>query len=359
MGEPAPVANPRPDKFLRQLSIATYALIVVVLAIHLLKEFAPILQPLLIAGMVAYAMLPVHRRLVRMGIRPTLAFALMFIVLAGALAFIGKTTYETIDSLTEEKLQSYRNKVEGWIDRGGALVGYTGEETLHDRVRRSIGANEVSIQDVLRNMRGVAGSFFGTLSFTLVVVIYLIFLMAERFTFPRRLEMAFGEGKAGELALVIQGINEAIINYLAVKTWISFVTGAMSMAVFLAFGIEFAFLWGVLVFLLNFIPYLGGLVALAPPVALGFLQFDSLWQGCVILGLVIGIQLFTGQYLEPKLAGRKLNLSPLLILLSLAFWGYQWGVVGMVLAVPLTVVCKLILDHIPETKPVGTLMSNV
>jgi predicted PurR-regulated permease PerM len=82
-------------------------------------------------------------------------------------------------------------------------------------------------------------------------------------------------------------------------------------------------------------------------------------EAIVVVALLIGIQVFTGQYLEPKMAGRKLNLSPLLILLALAFWGYLWGIVGMILAVPLTVVCKIVLDNITETKPVGTLMSNV
>ena len=130
-------------------------------------------------------------------------------------------------------------------------------------------------------------------------------------------------------------------------------------SVLLVFGVDFAILWAILIFLLNFIPYLGSLVALAPPILLAFLQFDEVWRGFAVTGLLIGVQLFTGQYLEPHLAGRKLNLSPLLIILALAFWGYLWGPVGMILAVPLTVVCKIILDNIPETKPVGTLMSNV
>ncbi len=126
---------------------------------------------------------------------------------------------------------------------------------------------------------------------------------------------------------------------------------------FAFFGIDFAILWAVLVFLLNFIPYLGGLVAMAPPILLAFI--DSPWRGLAVVVLLIAIQLFTGQFLEPKMAGRRLNLSPLLILLALAFWGYLWGPVGMILAVPLTVVCKIILDNIPETRPIGTLMSNL
>src|SRR5262249_54128513 len=146
---------------------------------------------------------------------------------------------------------------------------------------------------------------------------------------------------------------------IAVKAWISFVTAILSFAVLAAFRVEFAVVWGILIFLLNFIPYVGVLVAVAPPVLLAFLQFDEVWRGIAVAGLLIGVQVFTGQYMEPRLAGKRLNLSPLLIILSLAFWGYLWGPVGMILAVPLTVVCKIVLENIPETKAVGTLMSNV
>src|SRR5205085_10052931 len=138
--------------------------------------------------------------------------------------------------------------------------------------------------------------------------------MAEKITFDRRMELAFGESQAGRIAQLAQNINEAIINYIAVKTWVSLVTALMCVSVYLIFGIEFAFFWALLIFVLNFIPYLGGLVAMAPPVVLGFLQHESLWPGVLIIVLLIGIQLFTGQILEPSVAGSKLNLSPLLIL---------------------------------------------
>jgi AI-2 transport protein TqsA len=187
----------------------------------------------------------------------------------------------------------------------------------------------------------------------------LIFLMAEKLTFDRRMTLAFGDTHAGRIAQLAQSINEAIINYIAVKTWISLVTALMSLGVFLIFGVEFAFFWALLIFLLNFIPYLGGLVAMGPPVALAFLQHDTIWPGVLIIVALTGIQLFTGQVLEPRVAGKRLNLSPLLILLSLAFWGYLWNVPGMLLAVPLTVVIKIVLDHIPETRPIATLMSNL
>lgn len=345
--------------FQRRLTIVTMALLFVVLVIHLLQQFASILQPLLIAGFAAYVLLPVHRWLVQRGVRSKLAFALIAFVLLGAFVGLGQAIYSSVASITPERLEEYRKKLDSVVERTSRYIPHSGEESPQERWRRLLASSDVSTQSVMQNLRAVAGSFFGTLTFMLVVMIYLIFLTAEKLTFPRRLGMAFGDMQATQILIVVLSINEAIVRYIAVKTWISFLTALLSFLVFASFGLEFAVVWGILIFLLNFIPYLGSLIALAPPIALSFLQFETPWPGLAIIILLVGVQLLTGQYIEPRMAGKKLNLSPLLILLALAFWGYLWGVVGMILAVPLTVVCKIILDNIPETKPVGTLMSNV
>jgi AI-2 transport protein TqsA len=350
---------PAQSQFQARLTIATLALLFVVLVIHLLQLFASILQPLLIAALVLYVLYPVQRWLVQRGVRPILAHVLMLVFLTGLFVIVGQAVYSSAASLTPSRLDEYRGRLERLIDRAATEAGYHGAEAASEKLRRVLGSGELSGQEILGAVRRVAGSFFGALTFALVVFIYLVFLMAERVTFPRRLALTFGETRASRLQQVVGNINEAIGRYVAVKAWISFVTGALSLAVFAGLGIDFAVLWGLLIFLLNFIPYLGGLVAMGPPILLGFLQFDSPWRGIAVVVSMVAIQLFTGQYLEPKMAGRKLNLSPLLILLALAFWGYLWGVVGMILAVPLTVVCKIILDHIPETRPISTLMSNM
>jgi predicted PurR-regulated permease PerM len=148
-------------------------------------------------------------------------------------------------------------------------------------------------------------------------------------------------------------------DYIALKTFVSAFHGLLSFAVLAAFGVEFAVMWGVLIFLLNFIPYLGSLVAVSLPIALSFLQYvEGSWRPLLITLLLLLIQRAVDNYIEPRLTGHKLGLSPLLVLLSLAFWGWLWGVVGMILAVPLTVIGKIILENIRETKPLATLISN-
>jgi len=125
------------------------------------------------------------------------------------------------------------------------------------------------------------------------------------------------------------------------------------------FGVPFVVMWGILTFLFNFIPYLGSLVATLAPLVVCLLEFsDRLWIVLIVAVLLVLIQQVLGVYLEPRLMGRRLGVSPLLILLSLSFWGVLWGVVGMILAVPLLMVFKIVLDNIPETRPLATLMSS-
>src|SRR5207244_9688571 len=105
-------------------------------------------------------------------------------------------------------------------------------------------------------------------------------------------------------------------------------------------------------------PYVGSLVAVALPILLSFLQFDEAWKPIVIAILLIGIQQMIGNWIEPRMAGQRLDVSPFLIVVSLAFWWFVCGIIGAILAVPLLVIVKIILDNIPETKPIATLISN-
>src|SRR5262249_45690810 len=164
---------------------------------------------------------------------------------------------------------------------------------------------------------------------------------------------------AAEIMAVAGSINRAVHDYIALKTFVSLLQGGLSFAVLAAFGVEFAAMWGGLIFLLNFIPYIGSLVAVSLPILLSFLQYgEEPWKRLTITLLLLLIQRVVDNFVEPRLTGRKLGLSPLLVLLSLAFWGWLWGVVGMILAVPLTVIGKIILENIRETRPLATLISN-
>jgi predicted PurR-regulated permease PerM len=361
MSADGPLSTDTSGQFLRRLTTVTLGVLLVVLVIHLLKELRGILQPLFIALLIAYAILPPHRWLVGRGIRPSLAYVLLVVLLVGASAVAGQAAYHNISELTadQSQLDRYRNRINRLESSAARLLESAGIHDAEERLHRATAEVTPNMDDVLSNLKAAAGGVFGFLGYALLVVVYLVFLVAEKITFERRMALAFGEAQAGRIAGLVQNINTAIGNYIAVKAWISLVTALLSLGVFLFFDVEFSFFWAALIFLLNFIPYIGGIVAMAPPVVLAFLQHDTIWPGVIVVVMLTGIQLFTGQILEPRMAGNRLNLSPLLILLALAFWGSIWGIPGMLLAVPLTVVIKIVLDHIPETRPIATLMSNL
>jgi AI-2 transport protein TqsA len=348
------LTEPRPHpSFLHRLLVVTLSVFLVVLLFHLARELQAILQPLFIAFFLAYLILPAHALLVRQGIPPRLAIVVFLFVMVVAFSLLGRLIYSNVEEATA-RLPHYERRMqhimEGIMDR-----------LPWERDELAVFFNDLPLASdtLLATARATLGRFFDFLTWMAVTLVYFVFLVAEKVTFPKRMLQAFGPDHGGRLLTIIQSINVAIAEYISVKTSMSVLAGVFSTVVLGLFGVDFYIMWGILIFLLNYIPYLGSLVAVALPILLAFVQLDEAWKGVVIAILLIAIQQLIGTVLEPRMAGQRLGVSPLLILLSLAFWGLVWGVVGMILAVPILVTTKIILDNIPETKPLAILMSNV
>src|SRR5690606_31093580 len=130
----------------------------------------------------------------------------------------------------------------------------------------------------------------------------------------------------------------------------SLLTGLVSYGILLAFGVDFPILWAFLIFLLNFIPYVGSVGATLLPAAFSVLQFQSFVVPLWILIIIASVQIVVGNIVEPRVMGRTLNLSPLGTLLALAFWGLLWGILGMIISVPVTSILVIIASHIPTMR---------
>ena len=139
---------------------------------------------------------------------------------------------------------------------------------------------------------------------------------------------------------------------------ISAVTGVCVWLALSALGVDFAKTWGALAFLLNFIPTIGSILASIPPILIAIVQFapDQTWKAFVAAGVLLGIQMVIGNGISPKIMGDRLNLSPVVVLLSLMFWGWLWGVVGALLSVPIASAIKIICDNVEPLHPLGTMM---
>ncbi|MBW2261617.1 MAG: AI-2E family transporter [Deltaproteobacteria bacterium] len=345
-------------RFRHGLEVAALSMLLLVLLTIALKELASILQPLFIGVFLGYLILPAHKWLTRHKIPSALSYLLIALLVVSVMWGVGTMLVNSIAALLV-KLPVYEKKMDALlVTTIHALpLEFPGFEV--QRIREIPFLEFLSLENLADTGITTLKKFTGFFTTMLVILVYLIFLIAEGATFRKRVKNSFGEGKASRIMDVVGTINKAIAQYIAVKTLISFIIAAISTAILGGFGVDFFILWGIITFFANFIPYIGSMAAVTPPILLAFLQFDHPWKGIVIAALLIGAQLVTGQIIEPRLAGRKLGVSPLMILLSLAFWGWLWGVIGMILAVPTVVIIKIVLDNIEQTKPVAGLLSDI
>lgn len=192
-----------------------------------------------------------------------------------------------------------------------------------------------------------------------MVVLYLLFLLLEEPIFPGKLRAMYsGQEQYAHMIDLIAKIDHSISNYLGIKTLVSLMTGFCSYIVLLAVGVEAPLFWAFLIFILNFIPTIGSLIATAFPAIFALFQFGEFAPAILILTIVGGIQLVFGNIVEPRLQGNSLNISPLVVFLTLALWGLIWGIAGMLLSVPITVILILIMSEFPDTRPFAILLSQ-
>ena len=198
----------------------------------------------------------------------------------------------------------------------------------------------------------VSASRYGVMVFFIT-----LFALLEGARFKDKLRRAFGERNFFDESF--RGIAADIQRYLVVKTAISLATG-VAVGLFLwAVGIPFPLLWGMVAFALNYIPSVGSVVASVPPVLLALLDPASPLASALVVALgLLGIQTVLGSYVDPRLMGENLNLSALVVFLSMVFWGWMWGPAGMLMAVPLTVCVKVGLAHHPRTAPLSKLLES-
>lgn len=316
---------------------------------------APILKPFFMAVFLYFLMTPGAEWISRFGVPRWAAYTAMTVVLFGLCVVTGYFVYDNLSDLTEN-IPLYQDRIGSWIDAIARRTGLA-DDTGHFDWRRYAPGHEVrrTVTDFLGTVFGTLVDFLGLL---IAVVFYLIFIVAETARLPGRVTRAFSETGAVRVGLMVQTINLGIQKYLVVKTIVSLGVGVIAGGVLFAFDVDYWFLWAVLTFVLNYIPYVGALIASVFPILMAFIQFPSPVYGLVIAGLLIADHTFWGSYLEPKILGHQLNISPTVLLLLLALWGWLWGIAGAFLSVPLGVATMILLENFPRTRPLSILFAE-
>ncbi len=207
----------------------------------------------------------------------------------------------------------------------------------------------------------LVNSITGLLSNSVMVLLYLIFILMEESTFLDKMRAIYPDkNKFNSINDVLLNIDKSIGRYISIKTFLSFLTGGLSYIILLFIGVESPLFFAFLIFILNFIPSIGSLIATVFPALMALIQFGetTLTPFVLVLILVGAVQVLVGNFLEPKLMGNSLNISSLVVILSLTIWGAIWGIAGMVLSVPITVIIIIIFSKFKSTRNIAVLLSE-
>ncbi|MCY1720237.1 AI-2E family transporter [Prolixibacteraceae bacterium Z1-6] len=271
------------------------------------------------------------------------------IVLLGFLVFAGTMITSNISELSKTlpEYQTNVTKMTAAIDRqfNIDLMSMLGDF-----------AKDMNFASLLSSLLSALTGLFGN---TFTVLLYLVFLLLEEPIFPKKLKAMYPDKERyNHVNALVNKIDHSIGNYIALKTVTSLLTGFLSYVALLFIGIDAPIFWAFLIFILNFIPTIGSLIATVFPALFAILQFGEFTPGILVLSIVGTIQMIVGNIVEPRLMGNTLNISPLVVFLTLAIWGVIWGISGMLLSVPITVILIIIMSEVPETRPFAILLSQ-
>lgn len=362
----------------------------VVVLIAGLKAASPLIAPFLVAVFVATISLPVltwlRRRLPV--VVAVLGTILMDVLVLAVAAYVIATTVNQLASQTDEIqatltalgadgmkwLEARGLPVDSWLadpgesadgarpaEVGAGALDETGtaaedapasavdEEALPRAVLALLDPS--SLVDVAnRTLRTTAAVFSSLVIISLIVV----FMLFEAATFRRKVGIAFGGAAAEER---FDRVMHEIQHYMGIKTIVSLVTGILLGAWVGVLGVDFAVFWGLVAFVLNYIPNFGSIIAAVPTTILALVQVGPGWALLLAFGYLV-VNMAIGNFIEPPLMGRRLGLSALVVVLSLVFWGWVWGPIGMLLSVPLTMVVKIMLENTEEFRWVAVLLGD-
>jgi len=320
--------------------------IAIVVVIYGMQSARAILVPFLVAVFLAVICTPVMRALERIRIPTGLAVTLVVLLIIGLVTlagmFVGGSIAEFTDRLPfyEQRLNEQLTEYAAELDQEVTVT------SLLEMIQP--GAAMGLVATLLNGLQGLFANFF-------LIMFTVIFLLLEASSLPGKMQLVIraAHGNPEYFKRFTNGVQR----YLGIKTIVSMGTGLAVGLLTLAFGLDFPLLWALLAFALNYVPNIGSLIAAIPAVLLAVVQFGLMQAAMIAVGY-FAINITLGGVLEPRVMGRGLGLSTLVVFLSLVFWGWVLGPVGMLLSVPLTMTAKIALEASERTAHIALLLGS-
>ncbi|BAF71548.1 AI-2E family transporter [Sulfurovum sp. NBC37-1] len=325
-------------------TLMVMASIVIILAG--IKMAAVIIVPFLLALFLATILSPFYLWLKKMGVHEILALLIivlfLFLVISSMITLIGNSVQDFSQNVPmyEAKLRTDLSHIFDRLDNWGIHVPK--DDFLAMFHTRS----------VMHYIAGTLRSFGSLLTNSFMIIMTVIFMLMEISQFTAKLAQTNVKGLA-----TVTEVSGKIKHYILLKTLTSAATGLIITIILKMLGIHYAVLWGLLAFLLNFIPNIGSILAAIPAVMMALVQFN-ITTALIAAGAYLLVNVLIGSILEPRILGKGLGLSTLIVFLSLIFWGWLLGPIGMLLSVPLTVIIKIVLNTQPNTKWIATMLGS-
>ena len=309
--------------------------------------------PLLIALVIAYFIIALAEglgkiTLVGKRLPISICFLAAISILLAAVFVIFTMISNNVNTLVDSA-PIYQQKFQNLIQNIFAALGRPLPDLSQKFKELDFASLLTQVAFVLTDIAGLAG----------IIGIYVVFILVEYSFFDQKIKSFFqSEEGLGAARKIIDKVARQIKSYLRIKTLLSVLTALCSYLVMNIVGVDFAEFWSVLIFLLNFIPTIGSIVATIFPCLLTLLQFGALMPFAMVTVSLVAIQFVIGNVLEPRIMGSHFNLSGLVIILSLILWGKVWGIIGMLLCMPLMMIISIILSNFSRTKPIAILLSR-
>lgn len=330
-----------------------------VILVAILITFSEILIPFTLAVFLTFLFHPLVLYAEKYKIPKWVSILLIFILVSSLYYLFGLLIISSLSSFPE-KLKDYMPNISNIIQTLLEPFNLTLSEAarLFDIDITRLNAEAILgqlfqagvIQDILNVFYNMLGDFF-------IVLIFWIFMIMGKTKFEERLRVAFAKNRE-MVDKNIETINTQLQSYIIIKTILSLITGVMATIILWIYGIDFAIVWGLLTFLLNFIPNIGSLIATIAPITIGILEYGIGFSTISMSALLLVNQNVFGNIVEPNYLGRTMDLSPVFVLLMLIFWGWVWGIIGMFLAVPIAASFKILCSNIEPLKPIAILMGS-
>lgn len=328
--------------------MVTAALVIVIAG---MKQAAPILVPFLLAVFIAVISFPLMSKLQEKGLPKGLSLIMVIVLVI----FIGTSLMILIgSSLTDfsQMLPVYRQKISTeWL----AVIQWLSDHgvTVTEDIRENI--NPAAVMGFASS---ILKGFGSVLTNSFLIILAVTFILVEATGLAKKISSLNTDQESASETSFSQVFVDKLRNYMGIKTIISMVTGLIIGIAMWLIGVDYPVLWGVLAFMLNFVPSIGSIIAAVPAILLALVQL-GFSTALLVAAVFLVVNIVIGSIIEPRYMGKGLGLSVLVVFSSLIFWGWVLGPVGMLLSVPLTITIKLALDSKLETQWLGNLLGPV